>query len=206
MQPGGTVYLDFDDVLCETARGLASLAGDLFGTQVPFENILSFDLERAFRIGRAQWVTLMEAAHRPAFLGALEPVPGAAGVVRAWRSAGYRIAIVTGRPPDTRDASARWLEANAIPFDELLIVDKYRRHSPSDRDGSLTLEALRDREFCLAVDDAPEMIRFLAEHMSMPVAVFERPWNRAELAGDGGRLRPLTWCRTWAEVSGLLPV
>lgn len=206
MHGRGTIYLDFDDVLCETARGLASLAGNMFGTQIRFEDILSFDLEQAFGIGRAQWVALMDAAHRPDFLHGLEPVPGADRVVQDWRSAGYRIAIVTGRPPDTREASARWLEANGIPFDDLLIVDKYRRHTPSDRNGSITLEALRAREFCLAVDDAPEMIRFLSTRMSMPLAVFERPWNRAELGADGDGLRPLAWCRNWADVSRLLPL
>lgn len=198
-----TVYVDFDDVLCETARGLAALAGDLFGLRIRFEDILSFDLERAFGINRPQWVQLMDAAHQPEFLHALEPVPGAAAVLESWRAAGARIAVVTGRPPDTREASALWLDAHGVPCDELVFVDKYGRHGPQDRVGSITLDELRTREFCLAIDDAPEMIRFLSARMSVPLAVFERPWNLAELGADGIGLRDLSWCRTWADIGRL---
>lgn len=36
------IYVDFDDCLCETARHFSGLVADLFGKDVPYENISFF--------------------------------------------------------------------------------------------------------------------------------------------------------------------
>ena len=58
------IYIDFDDVLCETARNLAVLARELFGRTVPYEAISGFDLKAAFALSEAEIDRLMEHAHR----------------------------------------------------------------------------------------------------------------------------------------------
>ena len=71
------IYVDFDDVLCETARALSGLAADLFGRRVPYEAIGAFDLRDAFALAHEQYRLLMEQAHREEFLAALPPADGA---------------------------------------------------------------------------------------------------------------------------------
>ena len=71
-QKGMRVYVDFDDVLCETAQGLAVLALEMFGRQVPFEKIHAFDLRVAFDLHLEQYLALMERAHEPDFLRAVK--------------------------------------------------------------------------------------------------------------------------------------
>ena len=39
MAARGTIYVDFDDVLCETALGLARIVEEEFGRKVAFEDI-----------------------------------------------------------------------------------------------------------------------------------------------------------------------
>ena len=42
------LYVDFDDCLCETARSFSQLVMEMFGRNVPYENIRIFDLEKCF--------------------------------------------------------------------------------------------------------------------------------------------------------------
>ncbi|MGI9538393.1 MAG: hypothetical protein ACR2PB_15080, partial [Desulfocapsaceae bacterium] len=45
---GGSIYLDLDDVLCDTAVAYLDLIDREFGLQVDFEQIFSFDLQKSF--------------------------------------------------------------------------------------------------------------------------------------------------------------
>lgn len=40
------VYIDFDDVLCETAKHFTKLAKELFGIDVPYREVQFFNLKR----------------------------------------------------------------------------------------------------------------------------------------------------------------
>jgi uncharacterized protein len=201
------IYIDFDDVLCETARGLADLAAELFGTRTAFEDIHSFDLGASFGLTAAQVDTLMHRAHMPDVLQAYAPVPGAAGVLSDWHGKGCVIDIVTGRPAATCDASRAWLERYAIPFNALVYVDKYgRNHAPHPGVDVVSLEQLARMDYSLAIDDAPSMVTFLASSTPFPVAVLERPWNRSlKSAPPFPPHAPVHLCRDWSEIAQLLP-
>jgi hypothetical protein len=48
-----------------------------------------------------------------------EPYPGAVETVRDWHDAGHFIHITSHRVPASHDATARWLDAIGLPFDDL---------------------------------------------------------------------------------------
>ena len=48
------VYIDFDDVLCETAKYFTVLAKDLFGIVVPYEQVHFFNLQKSFNLNDEQ--------------------------------------------------------------------------------------------------------------------------------------------------------
>ncbi len=198
------VYIDFDDVLCETARAFTGLLEREFGKQVAFEDIHTFNLGQAFDLDEAQIAHLMEAGHQPDFLETLAPVPGALDGLRQWAAEGVAIHIVTGRPARTEPSSRAWLHAYAVPHDALLFVDKYGRNlMPGGTAPTLTLEALARLDFALAIEDAPHMADHLARHTPWPVAVIERPWNRCATIGNGnGRVHR---CRDWSEILARFP-
>ena len=77
------IYVDFDDVLCETARALSALAKEMFGRDVPYEDIKFFNLQKSFSLSDAQIEALMARAHEHDFLLGLEPTPGGVEAVRA---------------------------------------------------------------------------------------------------------------------------
>ena len=194
-----TYYVDFDDVLCETAALLTDIIQEEFGKGVPYEEIHSFDLADAFGLDDAESRRLLEIFHEERVLAGMKPVAGAAEALRVWQDAGIFIHIVTGRPPATCQASRAWLETHAMPYNRLSFVDKYgRNHVAVDDADIITLDELKKMPFDIAVDDSPMAIEFLVKHTNIPVAVFERPWNRK--LGDLESDRQIIRCKSWQDV------
>ncbi|NLC57751.1 MAG: bifunctional metallophosphatase/5'-nucleotidase [Armatimonadetes bacterium] len=204
-EPLRPLYVDCDDVLCETAAALCQLLRQEFGKHLPVEAITDFDLEVSFGLTRREWQHLMARAHEPDFLCRLAPVPQAAETLRELAGRGCPIHVVTGRPPSTEEASRAWLDQQGIPYDALLFVDKYDRPDPNPGAAApLTLAELSARRFRAAIDDSPTMIRFLAEQMDAPVLVLDRPWNRAGLPVPAGAARRVRRCHSWPEIAQAL--
>ena len=205
-RPGGAeptrrVYVDFDDILSETALGFAATLETLFGKRVAFEDIFSFDLGRSFGLSPEDTAELMCRMHTSEALLGLRPVPGARDGLRTWKEVGCEVHVVTGRPPATRPASEEWLQLHDMQYDELFFVDKYaRNHPPHAEEQAITLDQLRAMRFCLAVEDSPVMIRFFAQEMDAPLVILDRPWNRQE--AEEGRV---TRCRDWCEILRRFP-
>jgi hypothetical protein len=198
------VYIDFDDVLCETARALSVMIEREFGKKTAFEDIFSFDLNVSFGLDDSETERLFELFNDPDVLAAIAPVDGAVAGVKAWHDAGANIHIVTGRPPSTHAASAAWLDAYHVPYDAMTFVDKYgRNHALVDGVDIITLEELRSREFCMAVDDSPVAIQFLVEHTQLPIVIYDRPWNACLSSLDESPR--ITRCQTWSELLEKIP-
>lgn len=187
------ICIDFDDVLTETARALAVLSGELFGTRVPYREIGCFDLGEAFGLDDSQLKTLMERAHEAAFLEVLEPVAGAIEALHCLTGKAA-IEIVTGRPPICHEASRKWLARFDLDL-PVLHIDKYGRF-PKGTPESLSAEAFAARPYRVTVDDSPIALKQLATRRDCTVFVFDRPWNLAcELPG----------CKRASDWAELLP-
>ena len=173
------VYVDFDDVLCESARTLARISGERYGKPVAFEEIYSFDLNQSFGLDASEQQDLFTLFHDEDMLASIPPIPDAITGMRKWAAAGCRIEIVTGRPPVTQDVSCAWLRAHDVPFHGITFVDKYRRgHAAVDGVKQCTLEEVLDHQYALVVDDSPETIVYLATHTAWNLFLFDRPWNQ----------------------------
>ncbi|MBT3194300.1 MAG: hypothetical protein HN341_17275 [Verrucomicrobia bacterium] len=198
------VYVDFDDVLCETARALAALIEREFGKSTAFEDIHSFDLALSFGLDENEAERLFAMFHDAEVLSGIPPVEGAADGIRAWHAAGAQIHVVTGRPPSTHDASAAWLSRHGVPHKQLTFVDKYGRNHPHiEGVDIMSLDELRTRAFCMAIDDSPTAIQFLAEHTEVPILIFDRPWNVSlDTPGESSRI---IRCKTWSDVLERVP-
>ena len=173
------LYVDFDDVVTETARGLVGQLRREGRWAPDFKDIRVFDLHVSFRLDNAAYDAFMARAHRPAELLALEEIPGATATLRAWLDDGLRPVVVTGRPPYAFDASRTWLDARGLADLPLVIADKYNRFTGAPPPGVSVarLDDLRRMHFALAVDDAPPALDFVAASGLCPAVVFERPWN-----------------------------
>ncbi len=196
------VYVDFDDVICETARDLSALAERLYGIRVPYPAICAFDLHEAFGLDDAQYRRLMAVAHSREFVLGYAETPGAAATLNRWLDAGIRVEVVTGRPFLTADASRDWLVAHGLSRLPIVHVDKYGREPPAAPGAlrALTVEEFAVRHYDFAVEDSPAALAHLGKMAGCLTAVFARPWNaRTPLPSEA-----FVRCANWAEVDARL--
>lgn len=198
MPTSNTIYIDMDDVLCETARGFTAVLEREFGKEVAYEDLTTFDLSKACGITQDEVRRLFELAHADEVLLSLSAKPGAIDRLRQWADQGYSLAVVTGRPPDTYESSQAWLARHHVPYDDFIIVDKYGRFSVDDS-LAISKNELTAMDFCLAVEDSLEMAIYVAEQMATPVALMDCPWNRED------DLHPrITRYVGWEDMGGVL--
>ncbi len=193
------IYVDFDDVLCETAKPLSLLANRLYGCTVDYADIHTFNLREAFALDEARYQRLMSVAHEHEHLLNLEATPGAVATLAAWSQSGHAVEIVTGRPFATHAISVAWLARHGLSQIPIIHVDKYSREPAPETDGdarALTLEEFSRRRYDLAIEDAPVALAQLAKMPLCKVVVFDRPWNRI-LPGDTAHF---TRCPDWRGV------
>lgn len=199
MPPPGTIYVDMDDVLCETARALLAIVEREFGKTIRYDQLNTFEVGEACGLEAHEIRELVRLAHDPEEMLAMAPIKEAVAVLEQWAKAGHEIAIVTGRPPPTYEASVEWLARHRLPYHTFVMVDKYGRF-PTENTIALTLPEFAARKFCFAVEDSPTMAKFLAEEMKVPVALLDRPWNRT--AGEHSLINRYSH---WREIAGALP-
>ncbi len=94
-----------------------------------------------------------------------------------------------------------------MPHSEFHFLDKYsgfyeRLEIPQ---GTLTLADLPALDFCLAVEDFPGMAGRLAGELDVPVALFDRPWNRAFEHPEEEGKAPVIRCDGWGEIRARFP-
>lgn len=192
MTPDRTIYVDMDDVLCETCRGLIDLLRDEFGRTVAYDDVHDFDLANSFDLTRDELDAFLDRAHETDVLAGLALIAGSKETLEDWTARGFDIAILTGRPPSARRATEEWLGRHAIPHDHLYFVDKYGRFGDeAGVDGALSLDDLSALRFRLAIEDSPTTAAFLADKGVAPVVLLDRPWNRG--LTNGGIRRVAGW-------------
>jgi hypothetical protein len=196
------IYIDFDDVLCETARHLSDMARDLFARDVPYEAISVFNLKEAFALSDGEIEDLMEQAHNTEFLMRLTPTPGGLDAVRALEASGHDLDIVTGRPASSHDGSCAWLREHGLAHLDVIYFDKYGRapaHPPGGGPKTLSREEFEKLHFDVAIDDAPTALDLLAHRANCTVIVYNRPWNRQYAAPPAMRRS-----NSWPEIVNLI--
>ncbi len=190
------IYLDFDDVICETARKLADLLFDLYGERVDYENIHAFDLSDSFNLSESRLKNLMYLAHEDPFLMSIPCADGAVEGVTLLVEMGYEPVMVTGRPAHCYSASERWLRQKGFPEMRILHVNKYGRDRGKDLPGlpvTMKPDDLLEEPFVMAVDDSPAALDILRGRVDYPLIVFDRPWNRGYPVDDRSVLRVNGW-------------
>lgn len=199
------IYIDFDDVICETAMYFTKIAKDLFNIDVPYKEVQFFNLQKSFHLTAEQYDELMIAGHIPENLLAYEETPGASEVINKWIDEGHEVSIVTGRPFDAYEPSRKWLDDHGLKQVPLYCVDKYGRESfNQDFSYSMTLAELYSMTFDFAVEDSPAAFEHVLHFKNCKVAVFDRPWNRQEKFPNDNFVRCADWKAIDVYMSSLM--
>lgn len=195
------IYVDFDDVLCETAAAFVEIVNRMYGIDVPYENVEFFDLQKSFGLTTEQYAAMMIEGHRPEVLLAYKETKGASETLNSWLDQGHEVFVITGRPYSAYEPSRQWLDEHGLSRASLYCLNKYGRDSfIKDSSFSLEMEDFRKMKFDLAVEDSPAAFKHLAHLTDCQIAVYNRPWNaKATLPGDN-----YVRCASWDEVRGLV--
>ena len=191
------IYIDFDDVICETAEYFTKIAKELFGIDVPYRQVQFFNLQKSFDLSDAQYDELMEAGHTPENLLNYEETAGASRTINKWVGEGHEVFIITGRPFNSYEPSRKWLDGHQLERVPLFCVDKYGRETfGQDFIYNMTLEQLYSMTFDFAIEDSPAAFEHVLHFEKCKVAVFDRPWNRqVEFPNDN-----FVRCEGWQEI------
>ena len=195
------IYVDFDDCLCETARSFSKLAVEMFGRNVPYEEIRFFNLEKSFGLNASQYEQFMIRGHQPEVLLSYEETPEASSVINEWISCGHEVSVITGRPFSAYEASRKWLDNHGLQRAGLYCLNKYGRDSfIKNSDFSLGLEDYYKMKFDFAVEDSPVAFKFFDHLPDLRVSVFDRPWNRdCEFPNE-----KYTRCFDWESIRSMI--
>lgn len=191
------IYIDFDDVICETAKHITKIAKELFGIELPYREMQFFNLQKVFELDDAQYDRLMKECHTPENLLAYEETPHASEVINRWLSEGHEISVITGRPFDAYGPSRQWLDLHGLERVPLFTVDKYgREKNINGFSFGMTLEQLYGMTFDFAIEDSPAAFEHVRRFENCRIAVFDRPWNRQTELPDERFMR----CKGWLDI------
>jgi uncharacterized protein len=187
----GRIALDIDSTLHHYWGLLQRIAHERYGVELPYEEQRDWGITA---LERDALIHCVEETHSDENIEAAEPYPGAVEVIRGWHEQGHWIHVTSHRRETAAPATARWLQAIDLPYDDLhCSFDKVTRCV------ELGIDVL--------VDDSPVNIT-RARQAGMLAATIIHPWNEELIAQDGvyggrdwyelrDRLRPILGTGDW---------
>jgi hypothetical protein len=169
------IALDVDSTIHHYWDVLQRVVRDRYGIDLPYEEQRSWDITA---IERDALVHCVEETHSDENIAAGVPYPGVVETVSDWHARGHWIHVTSHRRPGAARATAQWLEAIGMPFDDLnCSFDKVSRCV------ELGIDVL--------VDDSPVNLMRAREAGIVPATILH-PWNE-HLVGEDGVIVGRDW-------------
>jgi len=162
------IALDIDSTLHHYWDLLQRIARERYGVDLPYEDQRDWGITG---LERDAIVHCVEESHSDENIAAAEPYPGAIEAVRDWHRRGHWIHVTSHRRSSTSAATAAWLEAIGMPFDDL--------HCSFDK-----VPRCQELGIHVLVDDSPVNIA-KARAAGIIAATLIHPWNEELIDRDG---------------------
>ena len=167
------IALDIDSTLHHYWDLLQRVARERYGVELPYEEQRDWGITA---LERDALIHCVEETHSDANIEGAEPYPDAVATVSAWHAEGHWIHVTSHRRLECHPATARWLDAIGMPYDDLYCsFDKVSR--------------CIELEIDVLVDDSPVNIQ-KASAAGMLAATIIHPWNEDLIDAEtviGGR-------------------
>jgi uncharacterized protein len=124
-------------------------------------------------------VHCVEESHSDENIAAAVPYPDAVETVRDWHEAGHWIHVTSHRRRSTHEATAAWLDAIGMPWDDL--------HCSFDK-----VPRCVELGIHVLVDDSPVNIA-KARSEGIVAATLIHPWNEELVGSDDGIVAARDW-------------
>ncbi|HEY7629132.1 MAG TPA: hypothetical protein VH817_00430 [Thermoleophilaceae bacterium] len=161
------IALDIDSTLHHYWDLIDRISQERFGVELPYAEQTDWGITL---LERDQLIACVEETHSDENILGAEPYPAAVETVRAWSEQGHWIHVTSHRTTTAFDATAEWLGAIGMPYDDL-----HCSYDKISRCVELGIDVL--------VDDSPvNLSRARAE--GMVAATIVHPWNRELVEED----------------------
>jgi uncharacterized HAD superfamily protein len=155
------IAIDIDSTLHHYWDQLAAFARKRFGVDLPYENQVTWQIER---LKPEQIAACVRWTHESEQIQAATPYPGAVEALARWHDAGHFIHITSHRDTGAHDATTAWLDAHDVPYDEL-----YCSYDKVSKCVEIGIDVL--------IDDSPVNLQ-RALDQGIAAATIAHPWNR----------------------------
>ena len=154
------IAVDIDSTLHDYWEILSEISVRRFGVELPYEEQLTWGLTR---LRPEQLALCVKESYSDERILASVPYPGAVDAVRGWRERGHSVYVASNRQADCHEATAAWLRAIGLPFDDLICSAR-------------KLERCLELGVELLIDDSPMIIAGALER-GIVAATIAHPWN-----------------------------
>lgn len=169
------IGIDVDDVLAESLPGYLEAFRRRFGHEVRIEDA-AWEIFRRFpEISAAQLGGFFDELDANDFLSTRPVYPEAVRAVKALAAEGHRLFVVTGRLSQHRECTRRMLERAG-----LLKLFAQVVHREGGSSAEYKPRIARELRLDLLIEDELH-VALAAAQVPIPVLLFDRPWNQAEL-------------------------
>ena len=180
------IALDIDSTLHHYWDLIDSIARERFGVALPYAEQRDWGITG---LERPELISVIEETHSEENIMGAEPYPGAVEVVARWHDEGHWIHVTSHRAVATREATERWLERIAMPYDDL-----HCSYDKVTRCVELGIDVL--------VDDSPVNLAAAAD-AGIVAATIVHPWNE-RLVEDGAAIGGRDWPELAARLEPIL--
>lgn len=180
------IAIDIDSTLHHYWDTLSAIALRRFGIELPYEEQFTWGITR---LRPEQLEICIADSHADEHILAGVPYPDAVSTINAWRAGGHYIHVTSHRPADRAAATARWLAAIGLSYDDLCCSwDKVSRCVELDID--------------VLIDDSPHNLTAALER-GIAVATIAHPWNR-DICEEEGIPTAADWGELAVVLEGML--
>lgn len=176
------IALDIDSTLHHYWDVLERVVFERHGVRLAYEDQTDWGITS---IDRDLMIACVQETHSNDNVAAGVPYPGAVETVRRWHEEGHWLHVTSHRRTESAEATARWLQAIDMPFDDL--------HCSFDK-----IPRCVELEIDVLVDDSPQNI-IRARDEGIVAATLAHPWNRHLLEQDG-----VIWADDWDDLTARL--
>ena len=176
------IAVDIDSTLHHHWDVVSDVSQRRFGVRLPYDEQLTWGFTR---LRQEQLDVCVRESHSDARIMAGVPYAGAVEAVAEWHAHGHFVQVLSHPSASCRRATAAWLEAIGLPFDDLQCPE--RRVEMCVREG-----------IQLLIDDSPLSIAGALEH-GIAAATLVHPWNE-EVCDE----EDVICARDWHQLAQLL--
>lgn len=176
------IGIDFDDVVADSMRAIATLHNKKYGTNFKKDDAFSYKVNEVWGGTKEEWREKLDAFLSTDHLMDLDPMAGSLLGIDALKKQGHELYIVTARGEGDIPATERWIERHFpnvfkdVHYCGLIagirITKETTRRTKS--------QVCNEHGIELMIDDNPDFAKECAAE-GVKVMLFDQPWNRGEL-------------------------